>query len=551
MTPAVSVLMPVYGQAAYVPRAVASLLAQDVEDWELVVVDDGSPDDVAAALPEDPRVTLLRHAENRGLGAALNAGLDAARAPAVAYLPADDVWHAGHLNTLLDLLQDAPLAVTGREPAGEDLQLVQVAHRATQARWVTRATLESDDLEALLLGRLGPRATSPTVTCTWTQHPFQRHRALRPSTDGGPNVFRRRYRVREPLRIEAESALIADEPTRYAPFAQHTPAPPRLNVLLAGELGYNPERVLALEERGCALSGLWIENPLGFMSVGPLPFGNVREVEFDTWRDAPPDVVYALLNWRAVPLADRLLDHGVPVVFHFKEAPHRCLARGEWPLLVSVLERADTVILATEEERAWVLAALPGRLDPARVHVMDGDPPKREWLDMGERAEPTPLRTVLLGRPYGFDAALQEGLAARGIEVRVEQSLQPADWVRALSGYDAGWLHPVAPANGGDLHAASWDDINLPSRLPTLVAAGLPLILPRGAPGSVHAVGRGARELDCAVPYEDLDELATILRDREGMAARRAAAWAARETLTFDHHADRLVGLLEAAAGRA
>jgi glycosyltransferase involved in cell wall biosynthesis len=81
----VSVLTPVYGQAAFLPRAVASLRAQDRPDWELVVVDDGSPDDVAAALPRDARVRLLRLGANHGLGRALNAGLAAARAPVIAW----------------------------------------------------------------------------------------------------------------------------------------------------------------------------------------------------------------------------------------------------------------------------------------------------------------------------------------------------------------------------------------------------------------------------------------------------------------------------------
>ena len=95
----VSVVMPVFAQAAFMPRAIASLLAQDVRDWELIVVDDGSPDDVATALPDGAR--LLRHDVNRGLGATLNTALDAANGDVVAYLPADDVWHEGHLRTLL------------------------------------------------------------------------------------------------------------------------------------------------------------------------------------------------------------------------------------------------------------------------------------------------------------------------------------------------------------------------------------------------------------------------------------------------------------------
>jgi hypothetical protein len=330
----------------------------------------------------------------------------------------------------------------------------------------------------------------------------------------------------------------------------------RLCVLLAGELAHNPERILALEERGCELAGLWIDDPLGFMTVGPLPFGHVRDVEPATWRRAEPDVIYALLNWRAVPLAHQLLASGVPLVFHFKEAPQRSIARGEWPLLVDVLEGADAVILSSEEERGWLVTALGDRLDPASLHVLDGDLPKREWLhESAAAARPVDepegdVRTVLLGRPYGFDDALRDGLTRRAIRVDERHDVQPADWVRVLSGYDAGWLHPVAPRNGGDLHAATWDDLNLPARLPTLVAAGLPLIVPRGTPGSVHAAGRLADELGCAVGYRDLDELAAMLRDGAAMSARRAAAWRARETLTFDHHADRLVGLLEAAAGR-
>jgi hypothetical protein len=65
----------------------------------------------------------------------------------------------------------------------------------------------------------------------------------------------------------------------------------------------------------------------------------------------------------------------------------------------------------------------------------------------------------------------------------------------------------------------------------------------------VHAAGRLARELGCGVLYEDLDDLAAQLRDAAGMAARRAAAWHSRELLTFDHHADRLLAILEHAAG--
>jgi hypothetical protein len=255
-----------------------------------------------------------------------------------------------------------------------------------------------------------------------------------------------------------------------------------------------------------------------------------------------------------VPLAHRLLGSGVPLAFHFKEAPQRSIVRGEWPLLADVLARADAAILSSAEERDWLLAALPGRLDPERLHVLDGDLPKRDWLD----AVPAPRRfggddgavhTLLLGRPYGVDDRLRAGLAQRRIRLHERSGVTPDRWVAELSGYDAAWLHPVRATNGGDIRAATWDDLNLPARIPTLVAAGLPLIVPRPPAGAVHAAASLAQQLGCGVLYDDLDHLDVQLRDRARMAAKRAAAWRARETLTFDRHAGRLLGILERAAG--
>jgi len=93
--------MPTYDQEAFLPTAVASVLAQQEQDWELVVVDDGSPGPTRAALGpalDDPRVRLHRLPRNRGLGAALNAGLNLTSGELVAYLPTDDLWFTEHLS---------------------------------------------------------------------------------------------------------------------------------------------------------------------------------------------------------------------------------------------------------------------------------------------------------------------------------------------------------------------------------------------------------------------------------------------------------------------
>jgi hypothetical protein len=56
------------------------------------------------------------------------------------------------------------------------------------------------------------------VTCTWTDHPHQRHKAVRESYDGGVNVFRRRYRVAEPLVLHSTDSGRTDEPALYERF---------------------------------------------------------------------------------------------------------------------------------------------------------------------------------------------------------------------------------------------------------------------------------------------------------------------------------------------
>ncbi len=92
--PRVSIILPVFNRAATVGRAIASVLAQSASDWELVVVDDASKDDLAGTMAgfSDPRLRVLRHERNRGAAAARNSGIGAARGPLIAFLDSDDEW---------------------------------------------------------------------------------------------------------------------------------------------------------------------------------------------------------------------------------------------------------------------------------------------------------------------------------------------------------------------------------------------------------------------------------------------------------------------------
>lgn len=109
--PAVSVLMAVYNCARFVERAVASVLAQTLKDFEFVLVDDGSTDESPAILrrlaAQDPRI-ILHHQTNRGIGGAMNKALALARAPLVAILDSDDLMRPARLATQVAWMEAHP-----------------------------------------------------------------------------------------------------------------------------------------------------------------------------------------------------------------------------------------------------------------------------------------------------------------------------------------------------------------------------------------------------------------------------------------------------------
>jgi glycosyltransferase involved in cell wall biosynthesis len=107
--PAVCVITPAYNQASYLTQAVQSVLGQTCQDFELIVVDDGSTDDTPQVLAgiHDPRVKVIRQ-PNAGLSAARNTGLRACRAPYVTFLDADDFFMPDKLAVLSAYLEQHP-----------------------------------------------------------------------------------------------------------------------------------------------------------------------------------------------------------------------------------------------------------------------------------------------------------------------------------------------------------------------------------------------------------------------------------------------------------
>ena len=111
--PAVSVVIPVFNRGDLLARALRSVAAQTFTDWEAIVVDDASSEDLGASLGpllDDARISLIRQARNAGAAAARNRGIETARGRFIAFLDADDEWRPEKLERQLEAI--------GRETSG-------------------------------------------------------------------------------------------------------------------------------------------------------------------------------------------------------------------------------------------------------------------------------------------------------------------------------------------------------------------------------------------------------------------------------------------------
>jgi glycosyltransferase involved in cell wall biosynthesis len=99
--PLFSIVIPVYNRSSVIGHAIESVLAQTLQEFELIIVDDGSSDDLYSVVRSynDNRIVLIRQ-ENQGASAARNTGMDAARGEFVAFLDSDDRFMPHHLSAI-------------------------------------------------------------------------------------------------------------------------------------------------------------------------------------------------------------------------------------------------------------------------------------------------------------------------------------------------------------------------------------------------------------------------------------------------------------------
>ena len=130
--PAVSVIIPTYNRAHCLETAIASVLAQDFGDFELIVSDDGSTDRTEELVSgiADSRIAYLKNQANSGAAAARNLAIERSIAPLIAFLDSDDIWLPGKLDTRLRWMQQQPTVLA----SFTDYQLFRESNGKTSVR---------------------------------------------------------------------------------------------------------------------------------------------------------------------------------------------------------------------------------------------------------------------------------------------------------------------------------------------------------------------------------------------------------------------------------
>ena len=108
MRPTVSVIMPSYNHSRFIKDAIQSVLNQTFEDFELIIIDDGSFDDSQEIIQEfaeiDSRVKPIFHKKNMGIARTLNDGLKSSKGEFITFIASDDVWTPNKLEVQLEIL---------------------------------------------------------------------------------------------------------------------------------------------------------------------------------------------------------------------------------------------------------------------------------------------------------------------------------------------------------------------------------------------------------------------------------------------------------------
>ncbi len=147
----VSIIVPVYKAERFISKTIEQVQAQEYKDFELILVNDASPDGsediILREADKDPRIHLISKGKNEGAAAARNTGIDAARGRYIAFLDADDVWYPEKLKKELEFMKEEKAGFVfssyefGDENAGTTGKIVHVPSELTYKEALSRTVI--------------------------------------------------------------------------------------------------------------------------------------------------------------------------------------------------------------------------------------------------------------------------------------------------------------------------------------------------------------------------------------------------------------------------
>lgn len=177
----VSIIVPVYRAASYIAETIEMVKRQTYTNWELILVDDASPDNsveaIQNAVEEKDRIRLICKEKNEGAAKARNTGLDAARGRYIAFLDADDIWLPRKLERELAFMKEKNAAFTftayefGDEKAQGTGKIVTVPEQLTYKKALSRTVIFTTtvmfDTEQMPKELMRMPAVESEDTATW------------------------------------------------------------------------------------------------------------------------------------------------------------------------------------------------------------------------------------------------------------------------------------------------------------------------------------------------------------------------------------------------
>lgn len=136
--PKVSVIIPCYNGEKFIGEAIESVLNQTYQDFEIIIVDDGSTDnskDTVEPYLADSRIKLIQHGKNKGIPAARNTGIKASRGEFIAFLDQDDLWLSEKLEKQIATFESRPKDLGW---VFSDMLVVDNNDGPTKERWGSR-----------------------------------------------------------------------------------------------------------------------------------------------------------------------------------------------------------------------------------------------------------------------------------------------------------------------------------------------------------------------------------------------------------------------------